>query len=242
MATLTIVIKGIALIVENNGVWKVYMPFAGCHRANLSKEGELGQGVSLAHPDQKLSISGSNLAPLQAGANFDEVFDITGHDAHKDGVRLKFEWQLKTLEFSIPGGAYSADVSQSDFVLNSLSPSGAVTAVRNLGTIGTIGTISIEGEDLKIVAEGRENFTWEFPEGGALILDNDCHGIGDSSIKQGVSESSVPSPDGKDNNVDFQMLYLAVQDAADPTRRFQVKSDSDPFELPCNNHKVTKLV
>jgi hypothetical protein len=95
MSTLNIVIKGIALIVEKDGMWKVYLPFTvpGCHRARLRLEGEVGPGISLAHPGQKLSVTGNNIDRPKHGSNFNQIFDITNSEAHGDEVRLKFDWQ-----------------------------------------------------------------------------------------------------------------------------------------------------
>lgn len=243
MPTLTITTKGIALVTQDGGAWNIYMPFGGCHKAKLRRRGDAGPAINLNHPGQKLSISvGSVLPSLSAGANFGKVFDVTSPDAHADGVTLRDDWNDGSVLISIPGGTYSAAVSSEDFFLTDDNPS--PTLQKNLGAIGTIGTVVIDGDDITVNASGTENFTWQFPDGGEITIDNDCHGIivPMGEVQKSNDEKTVAGSDGKENNVDFQLLYNVIRDATDENRRFQVASESGSIDLPCNNNRATKLI
>jgi hypothetical protein len=242
MATLTIVIKGIALITEEGGTWNIYMPFGGCHEAKLKRQGDAGPAINLNHPGQKLNISVGNVLPtLSAGTNFGKFFDVTSRDAHADGVTLRDDWNDGSVRISIPGGTYSAAVSSEDFFLTDDNP--RPTLQKNLGAIGTIGTVVIDADDIAVNATGTVNFTWPFPEGGKITIDNDCLGIVPiGEVQKSLDGEKDAGNDGKENNRDFQLLYNVIRDATDENRRFQVASESGAIDLPCNNNRATKLI
>lgn len=243
MPTLTITIRGIALVTEEGGAWNIYMPFGGCHKAKVKRDGDAAPAINLNHPGQKLSISVGSVPPrISAGTNFGKFFDITGPDAHANGVTLRDDWEQFTALITIPGGTYSAQVSSEEFLLTDGNFNSALE--KNIGTIGTIGTVVISGDDISVNASGTENFSWEFPKDGKITIDNDCHGaIIPHGDEQSPADAKKPAgADGKENNVDFQLLYNVIKDAKDDNLRFQVASESGSVDLPCNNHRATKLI
>lgn len=241
MAKVTIIMRGIALIADGDPGWEVYMPFFHCHRVNFKVGGAAGTGTNLNHAGQKLDISVTGMAPsVSAGTNFDQFFDINGPDAHVDGVVLKNGWDQKTTLVTISGGRYSAQLSEDEY---RIKREGDASEPKTIGRIGTVGTVEIEGEEIVVTASGRENFTMKFTEDTTLIIDNDCEGRGVSlSAASEKSDSSQLEIDAIENNRDFRLIYQTVVDAAIPSRQFDVRTGDDSSALPCNQHKVSKLL
>lgn len=242
MATLKIVMRGIALIADGNPGWEVYMPFAGCHRVNFKVEGESGDGINLDHPGQKLEISVSGAAPsMSSGTNYDQFFDINGPEAHADGVVLRDGWENGTTLISIPGGKYSAELSNGDYKIWRTDTTSDTTTI---GKIGTVGMVEIDGEEISLTASGKENFNLKFTDNTTILIDNDCHGQieGNATSFSDSGNKERSAIDGIDNNKDFQLIYQAVEDAKVAGRKFNVADPSGSSSLPCNSHRVTKLL
>lgn len=241
MATVQIIMRGIALIADGDPGWEVYMPFHDCHRVKFRVAGAAGTGTNLNHPGQRLDVSVTGMAPsISAGTNFDQFFDINGPDAHVDGVVLKEGWDRKTTLVTISSGRYSAQLSEDEY---RIKREGDASQPKTIGRIGTVGTVEIEGEEIVVTASGRENFTLKFNEDTTLIIDNDCEGRGSRlSAASEKSDSSSLDIDGSQNNRDFKLIYQTVSDAVEPSRQFDVRTGDDSSELPCNQHKVSKLL
>lgn len=221
--------KGISLIVEENDTWNIYFPFDDCHRVNLKREGEPGDGIDLNHPGQRLDISVSSASPAAAhGTNYTSFFDVNHHDAHSEGIKLKDDWSKSGVRLTVAGGSYSATLSEEEYFLRKAA-GGPKT---QLGRIGTVGTLVLSAEAISLSAEGEQSFTWSFPENATIVIDNDCHNMGGGD----------PAIEGIDNNKDFKMIYQLIEDAKDPTLKFEIQNESGSSGLPCNQHRTTKPI
>jgi hypothetical protein len=220
MATLTIKIKGIALInIENE--WKIYMPFDGCHKVTL-KAPKHGIVRDLADAEQQISISVINSAesnfpvpiPMPDPISFPSFFDITHPIVHGNGVSLRKTWADRTVLMTIPGGVYSASTSDESYSLYKGN-----IKIRNLGPLGVEGTLKIQAEEIRLdIIGGGADFPLRFLEDSVVVIDNDCHAT---------------------ENNDLPMLYEQVL-SEKTAPRFQVLPDSGGTDLPCNNFRVSK--
>jgi hypothetical protein len=221
MATLEIIIKGIALI-EMKHEWNVYLPFDDdCHRVTLTVPGH--PAMDLADAGQRISVSVNNPStpaprPIpMPDSSFPTFFDIAHPKAHVNGVYLRRNWADKTVLLSVPGGNYSARRSSTDYKL--VGPDNAET---HLGRIGSEGRIILQGEEIILDTLGSAPMT--FARDTVITIDNDCY-------RQEIEEK----------NNDFHMLYESViRDRIEPERYFRVTPTSMSGELPCNNFRTSQ--
>jgi hypothetical protein len=226
MATLTIRIKGIALI-DIGPTWNIYLPFdKDCHRVVL-KSGEIGK-VELGDARQQITVSVE--CPLKPdsvpmpipipGKDFSKFLDITHPDLYKNGLHLRKDWFENTVLLTIPGGTYSATrITKEAFSLSAVpGPVPQPLPIYNIGTLGMEGAIVVEGEKIQLDIVGTDKrFPLIFKDDDFITIDNDC--------------------DISRNN-DFPMLYKYVL-SEKTAPQYELKINP-LMALPCNSFRVSK--
>jgi len=222
MINLKIVLKGIALITRQGETWNVYMPFDGCHTARLKIGSE--RPIDLNKPGQQVNIGWGGIRPLSGeGRNFEKFFNVNDEEAHSNGIYLRPDWSNNSLLISIPGGSYSAKLSQKEYTLRKKP----IRAKKPLGRIGTEGTIEIGAEQLRLTAQGAINFERVFTSDTRIVIDNDCHQLEKQTGKKVIF-----------NNKDYELLYKYTM--VDPDGiEYEIVNDTGATELPCNNFRAT---
>jgi hypothetical protein len=222
MVTLTIKIKGVALISMERE-WKIYLPWDDCHKVVLRdpKHGIFDMNLSDANQRISVTVHNSNESrlpvpiPMPDPNSFINFFDITHPTVHKNGVVLKKNWADRTVLMTVPGGLYSASISDGTYSMYLGS-----VKVREIGPLGVEGTIRVQGEEIRldVIGGGSPQFPIRYSEDTVIVIDNDCHAVG---------------------NNDFPMLYEHVlSEKTNP--RFEITPDEGSAELPCNGYRVTK--
>lgn len=107
MAKFTIIIKGISLIYQKNGLWKAIFPFGGCHYVNFSVK-DLIPNIRLAVPNTQIRITSRNASSdTDAGSSFNQFLDLTNASYSHEKIMVKNNWPEHSALMSIENAVFS---------------------------------------------------------------------------------------------------------------------------------------
>ena len=236
MATVTITIKGIAIVYSTAPNWKVLFPFNADHRVVLSGCGihrtELGFGQQVVSIGSTGSPS-SDLPPGQPHDGFGTFINVTDPAHCHTEIRTLNGWKNNGVLLTVANGSFKklANTKSHYLLIDDNN-----NETRPSAFIGLSGQLTLSGDAISLDARGHVNFSQSFNTNCTLGFDNECPGlIGD-------------------DDADFKMIYDVIEDALVPGRKFKLERelgdkpltieggekvfDTDPkpgYEgLPCN--------
>jgi hypothetical protein len=225
MAKVNIIIRGVALCYQKSGVWKVMFPFDQCHQVKLiqqtSDETQVPLGT-LADANNTIEIQTQGAtSSTGTDSSFNQIFDLTGSNAHSSGVKPIISWQTGGVLLTIPNAVFHLHGAyQVDFIL-----SGNGSEIN----VGKIGHSSIAKIDLaqtgsiSVISGGSEVFSHNGDTPCTLIFDNDCPPV---HTDTGLG--------------DFNMFYDIIEDSANSSRTFELNPSSPlPSSEPCQNVRAS---
>lgn len=231
--TLTIKLRGIALLHQVGTSWNVYLPFDRCHKVFFGfYDGDHRDPIKGA--GKRITITarntgGGSVGMPVPGPGHPEVIDLTGHYAHREGVYLRKRWAERTLFLSLNGGEYSASLTPDEYTIRPALGVGE----EPLGVIGFQGEFKVQADEFMVEITDRDPTI--FKDNTTIFIDNDCDRL------QFETEVAL---DPNKTNYDFYMLYQnIVRDKNDCDLRFEVwpTRPAAPL-LPCNNVRVSNLL
>jgi hypothetical protein len=227
--TLTIKLKGIALVHQAGTYWNVYLPFdEDRHRVLFGFfEGDDDEPLNVAGNRIEIiarNSDGSAVGGATPGKNYAELIDLTANFAHKDGVYLKKDWREGTVFMSLSSGIYSATLTPDEYKLVKAGGGSEVL----LGVVGSQGTFELVADEFVVEITGKKKMTFTNPT--TIFIDNDC-------------PKAQTGPFAPPTNEDFPMLYNSIVRDKGGSLAFNVKPVGPQIpELPCNNIKVSVLL
>lgn len=219
----TIFIRGVGMVFEDEGVWKVIFPFDECHTVKF-KESDQDPGISLAAPGGgKVSIRAVEpSSSFAVGDDFDDFIDLTADKAHCEGVVLKDKPDPFVL-LSIQNARLS--VGEHTFCRYHLLDGDY--PVSELKEVAYSAKAEIESRQLVVEAEGVEGFPKTFDGADSIVLtfDNICppEEDDDDETDEDLQEEPVS---------DLKLLYGIMQDARGNGKEFTIDRAED--EKPGN--------
>jgi hypothetical protein len=235
MATLNIVMKGIALILKEREEWKIFMPFdRNCHNVNLGFfRGDYR--YTLKGPGRRVSVTAMKKNPRapidrpSTGSNYNSIFNLTADYAHSGGVNLLPNWPRSSVLLTVNGGQYSATRTSEEYALYENG-----SRVRSLGRIGFEGQIELEGDSFVIDVEGEfPGFPIPLDSDSTIYFDNDC--VSRNNDFYMLYRHVIYDPSGKEFVINLDRGDLIPTDETQNERKLLLDA------LPCNNFRVTKL-
>jgi hypothetical protein len=211
MATVNIIIKGIALVYhKDDGLWKIMFPFGECHETKF-KEGFTDSGIPLAAANRQIRIRAENpSSSFEIDDNYYDFLDLTADYSHVEGVRLKDDWEENAVFMSIENAKLSVhEYTATEHML--LSGNNVTFAPTN---IGYSAEAAINCERVVVEVDNHPLFPRVFEQSCTLIFDNDC--------EQGAEREIS----------DFDMVYNVVEDAQTAAERFVVTKVTEDRDFP----------
>jgi hypothetical protein len=211
MATVNIIIKGIAMVYhKGDGLWKIMFPFGDCHETKF-KEGSEDPGIPLAGANREIRILTENpSSSFEINENYRDFLDLTADYSHSNGVRLKDDWHEKAVLMSIENAEFSVyEHTESEHMMTN---GNNVTFAP--AQIGYSGQASISGERVVVEVDDHPQFPKIFEQSCTLIFDNDC--------EQGATREIS----------DFDMVYSLVEDMETTAGRFVVTKVAEDLDAP----------
>lgn len=212
MAILDIIIRGVAIVYFKEDEFRVLFPFGNGHRVTLEVPGR--SPVNFDRPGCRIKIAGATSQSVRPDFGKLNFIDITGPNAHHDGVKPVSGWENSGVLLSVPGAAFSQhSESQSRYVI---LPKGATTPPRVGEKVGLDGRLRLSGE----------SFNFEITPSGP----------GDPLPISGGSEITFnnlcPLCPDSDEDADFGMIYQVIEDDAVKGRRFSLARRTEDLPPP----------
>ncbi|MGC2238686.1 MAG: hypothetical protein WA584_21205 [Pyrinomonadaceae bacterium] len=255
----TIIIKGVGLSYQKDGVWKIIFPIDECHRLTLAyqkNQEEIVNVGSLATPKSIINLSSVNSkAGIAAASNIHSFIDLTTNYSHQEGIDFREDWRDHGVEMILHNAVISVySFSDKKFVLSEIVT--AKTSKRGVGK--TKLTITKEpdvvGEMLKAEIEINEEDRFDIEFGGKIIesfnyepdvtyrviFDNDCHE--EDKLKPEMLNLKALNLKPLNRTIlshgknDFYMYYKLIKDSQKENRVFALTGlpvgvDESKFKL-----------
>lgn len=241
MATVNIIIKGIAMTYhKEDGIWKILFPIGDCHELKF-KEGDNDPGISLAQANRQIQITTQNAkSEFEIDETYSQFLDLTADYSHTDGVKLKDDWSENAVLMSM-GNAKLSMYEQTTTEHMMLIENSVTLAPTNIAYSAQAVT---SGERITVNVDNETGFPKVYEDDCTLIFDNDC-GEGDEretsdfdmvyNVVEGINAAEERYVVTKvDESIDYPIEVGKVFEEDDDTR--------DPFAkgLPCHIVKVSK--
>lgn len=217
MATVNIIIKGIAMIYhKEDKIWKILFPISDGHNINFI-ENDNASGISLAEANRQIQITAQNpSSEFKIGDNYFDFLDLTADYSHSNGVRLKDNWSENAVLMSIENAEMSIyEYTETEHMM--LKENTVTLAPQR---IGYSANAVIKSESVVINVNNHSEFPKIFEEDCTITFDNDC-GEGD---KRKIS--------------DFDLLYKVVEGMDAAEERYVVAKISENIDVPIFVGKV----
>ncbi len=207
MATMTITIKGIAIIYNQGQYWKALFPFGGGHTVRISEA--QGPATPLGFPNNTVDVTrivNATYATVPPGRedHFHDYLDITDKNCSHETIRLLPTWANNAVLLSVGNAQFcSADMTKSHYLLRDDTTAKAIT--RQPAIIGSTAKLTVSGDSIKITTKDSSNndvFRDPFITDVEIVIDNTC--------PQNCSHTS--------GDADFEMIYSVIEDARHPCR------------------------
>ena len=214
MAKFTIVIKGIAIVYHrDDDVWKVILPFAGCHRVLFSYDNQRPR--SFAQGGVTIEFKADDpVSEFAEGNDYDTFLDLTFARAHSKGIRRRGDWHDKGVLMTIPNASFSVfESNNSRYRL--VDPNNTVVHDFDRMDMGYYGVAEIDARELTMTVTGYEE-PWIFAQDTELLFDNECHGDEVMTDQFG----------------DIKLVYNILQDRNSPGSRFDTRRHQSDLPEP----------
>lgn len=210
LMTIKIVMKGLGLCYHKDGQWKSILPFDEFHRVYFSCEKD---GVITHHPTplankRSISLTTATARPAEmpSQANFEDFLDLTASYAHDQGIRIKTDWNDRSVLLTIPDAVFSTkEQTEMEYLVFKPGTNYAV----DMGKVGLVSEAEINLEDggsVTVEADGEQLATINYQAGAnyTITFDNDC-------------PENLKHPEN-----DFVIYYDIIEDVLDPNLRLEV--------------------